>query len=240
MGFVAPKLLGYFYYIWYMKQKNYLFLWFALGCIFLLSSCHNLVVGAGDIVEEISYPDNPVSKIELTGDFTVYLAEDTFYQVKVQGYENLVPHVTIAEESGKLTLGVEQDYILEGSNIIVWIKAPQYTQVKLSGSGSIESVDSITSPNLEVVNNGSGTISLFGKSNILNAYSGGSGLTRLCALQADTVNAFMLGSGYLSTKPMNKLNAQVQGSGQIQYIGSPVVSFSITGSGSLLQTLGCY
>lgn len=223
-----------------MKQKKYLFLLFAFSWVILLSSCHNLVVGAGDIVEEISYPDNPVSKIELTGDFTVYLTEDTFYQIKVQGYENLVPHVTIEEESGKLTLGVQQDYILEGNNIIVWIRSPQYTQIKLTGSGSIESIDSITAPNLEVVNNGSGTISLFDKANIVNAYSGGSGLTRLCALQADTVNAFMLGSGYLSTEPMNKLNAQVQGSGQIQYIGSPVLSFSITGSGSLLQTLGCY
>jgi hypothetical protein len=223
-----------------MKQKKSLFLLLSISCVILLSSCHNLVIGAGDIVEEISYPDNPVSKIELTGDFTVYLSEDTFYQIKVQGYENLVPHVTVVEEAGKLTLGVKQDYVLEGNNIIVWIKAPQYTQVKLSGSGSIVSVDSIITPNLEVVNNGSGTISLFGNANIVNAYSGGSGLTRLCALQADTVNAFMLGSGYLSTKPINKLNAQVQGSGQIQYIGSPVLSFSITGSGSLLQTLGCY
>jgi hypothetical protein len=50
----------------------------------------------------------------------------------------------------------------------------------------------------------------------------------------------MLGSGILSTKPMDKLNAQVQGSGQIQYVGSPILNFSITGTGSLLQTLGCY
>ena len=49
----------------------------------------------------------------------------------------------------------------------------------------------------------------------------------------------MLGSGILSTKPMSKLNAQIQSSGQIQYLGSPSISFSLTGSGSMLQALGC-
>lgn len=205
-----------------------------------LSGCHNLIVGAGEVTELVTYPDDPISKIELTSDFTVYLTEDTFYQMKVQGYENLVNRVTIVEDNGKLTIGTQQDYILEENNIVVFITSPLFTEIKLTGSGSIISTDSITSNTIEITNNGSGTISVFGDANILNAYSAGSGLTRLCAMQADTVNAFMLGSGYLSTKPLNLLNAQVQGSGQIQYLGSPTLNFSITGSGSLLQTLGCY
>jgi hypothetical protein len=208
--------------------------------VLFLSGCHNLVTGAGEVTEFIAYPDDPISKIELTSDFTVYLTEDTFYRMKVQGYENLIHHVTIIEENGKLTIGTQQDYILEENNIVVNITSPQFTEIKLTGSGSIISTDSITSNILEVTNNGSGTISIFGDANILNAYSAGTGQTRLCALQADTINAFMLGSGYLSTKPLNLLNAEVQGSGQIQYLGSPTLNFNITGSGSLLQTLGCY
>lgn len=223
-----------------MKQKFNLFFLFGIGATLFLTSCHNLIVGNGNIIEVVSSPDDPISKIELTSDFTVYLTQDTFYQITVQGYENLVPHVIVAEDAGKLTIGTQTDYVFDGGNIVVNITAPNYTEIKLSGSGSIVSIDSITTNAIEVTNNGSGTISLYGDANIISAYSGGSGLTRLCAMQADTVNAFMLGSGYLSTKPLNKLNAQIPGSGQIQYLGSPALSFSITGSGSLLQTLGCY
>ncbi len=208
--------------------------------VLFLMGCHNLITGSGNVVELVSYPNDPISKIELTSDFTVYLTEDTLYEIKVQGYENLVNRVTILEDNGKLTIGTQQDYILEENNIVVFITSPLFTEIKLTGSGSIISTDSITSNIIDVTNNGSGTISLFGDANIINAYAAGTGQTRLCALQADTVNAFMLGSGYLSTKPLNLLNAQVQGSGQIQYLGSPTLNFSITGSGSLLQTLGCY
>lgn len=223
-----------------MKHKTHLFLLLAMVWGFLLSSCHNLVVGAGEIVEKTSQPNHPISKVELTSDFTVYLTQDTFYQIKVQGYENLVNHVAIMEEAGKLTIGTEKDYVLEQSNIVVHITSTNFTQIKLTGGGIIQSTDSLTTNTIEVTNNGSGTISLLGDANVVNAYSAGSGITRLCALQADTVNAFMLGSGYLSTKPLNKLNAQVQGSGQIQYWGTPTLSFSITGGGSLAQILGCY
>lgn len=222
-----------------MRKSIAIFILLAFVGLFL-SGCHNLITGAGNIIEVVSYPDNPVSKIELTSDFTVYLTQDSFYETKVQGYENLVSHVTITEDNGKLTIGTQQDYIFEENNIVVYITAPNFTEVKLNSSGSILSTDSITTNTLEITNNAAGTISIYGDANIVNAYSAGTGLTRLCAMQADTVNAFMLGSGYLSTKPMNVLNAQVQGSGQIQYLGSPALNFNITGTGSLMQTLGCY
>ena len=172
-----------------MKLKLNLLLLFGIGTTLFLNSCHNLVIGAGDIVEITAYPDNPISKIELTSDFTVYLTEDTFYQMKVQGYENLVPRVVIEEDAGKLTIRTAQDYIFEENNIVIHITSPNFTEIKLTGSGSIQSTDSITTTILEITNNGSGTISLFGDADIINAYSAGSGLTRLCAMQADTVNA---------------------------------------------------
>ncbi len=216
-------------------------IWLLLLFVPLLSSCHNLVVGKGDIIEVTdTLTSDPFSEVELNSDFTVYLIEEPTYAVTIQGYENLVPHVEIEKGSNKITIGVAPDYVFDQNNIVVYVTAPNYSSIKLSSNGSIVANDSITSNLLEVTNNGSGTISLFGDATYLNAYSAGSGLTRLCAMEADTVNAFMLGSGILSTQPLGKLNAQISGSGQIQYVGSPTLNFSITGSGSLLQALGCY
>ena len=233
-------LTGIFYLYLNMKSGNYRFFIFMIS-VGLLSSCHNLIVGRGNIIQNTSnLASDPFTQVELNADFMVYLTEDTFYQVKVQGYENLVPYVDIKKGGGRITLGVAQDYVFDEDNIVVYVTAPSYTAIQLNSNGSIIANDSITSTTLEVTNNGSGAISLFGSAQLVTAYSAGSGITRLCALQADTVSAFMLGSGILSTKPINKLNAQISGSGQIQYIGSPAMSFSNTGTGGLLQTLGCY
>ena len=223
-------------------QKPLVILILLFPSILFLNSCHNFIEGAGDITPStVNIPNSvPITEIELKSDFTVYLSRDTSCFITVQGYENLVSHVTVGGLSPKLEIGTEADYVLQNSNIVIYISAPNFTSIKLSSGGSIISTDSIISNTLEVTNNGTGTISLFGDANILNAYSASSGATRLCAFQADTVTAYMFGSGILSTKPIGKLNAQISGSGQIQYIGSPTLSFSITGTGSLLQTLGCY
>ncbi len=212
--------------------------------ILLLSSCHNLIVGAGDIIEKESYIDTTstinFTEIEVRSDCNVYLKQDNYTEVIIQGYENLVPHVNSRLEGNTYIIELASDYVFDNNNIYIYITTPAYTKISLQSQSSITSIDSINGSHLEVVNNSSGTIALFGEMNTLVAHSAGPGVTRLCALSADTVTAVMLGSGILSTKPMDKLNAQVQGSGQIQYVGSPILNFSITGTGSLLQTLGCY
>lgn len=221
----------------------YIFL-LGITATLLLSSCHNTLVGAGDIIEKVSYQDSTATinftEIEVKADCNVYLSQDTFTEVTVSGYENLVPHVNSHKDGNKYIIELAADYVFDNSNIFISITTPLYTKISLSSQSSIVGIDSIVGNNIEIVNNSSGSISLFGDMNTVVAYSAGPGLTRLCALQADTVTAVMLGSGILSTKPINKLNAQIQGSGQVQYIGSPAITFSITGSGSLFQTLGCY
>jgi hypothetical protein len=221
-------------------MKSVLYLIFFLFVSSILSSCHNLVVGSGEIVERTAF--GTFSGIELNSNFTVYISEDTACHIRIQGYENLVDHVSVVSNgtTGVLSIGTEPDYVLEENNIVIYLSSPDYTYIRLNSGGSIISNDSITTTTLEVTNNGSGTVSLYGDADLLNIYSAGSGITRLCTMQADTVSAFMLGSGIVSTKPVNQLNAQIPGSGQIQYLGSPTLNFSITGSGSLFQTLGCY
>lgn len=215
-----------------------------LTVMFLLTSCHNLKTGAGDNIEMEAYMDSTATvnftEIEVNADCNVYLSQDNFTRVTVSGYENLVPLVYCREEGNKYIVEIAPDYVFENSNIFVHITTPSYTKIILTSQSSIVSIDSINGNSIEVTNNSSGSISLFGEMNTVVAYSAGPGMTRLCALEADTVTAVLFGSGTLSTKPVNKLNAQVQGSGQIQYIGNPVINLTLTGTGGLLQTLGCY
>lgn len=209
-----------------------------------LTSCHNLIVGNGSIIEKKSFLDTTTelnfTEIVVNCDCNVYLNQDNYTEVKLQGYENLVPHVNANIAGNTCIIELTPDYVFDNNNIYVYITTPSYTKISLTSQSSITSTDSIIGEHLEVVNSSSGTISLFGDMSTVIASSGGPGITRLCSLSADTITAVMLGSGVLSTKPLNHLNAQVQGSGQIQYIGSPNLNFSITGTGSLLQALGCY
>jgi hypothetical protein len=216
------------------------FLFLSVG----LTSCHNLRVGQGDIIALISNVDSTstinFTEIDVQTDCNVYLTQANYTSVKVTGYENLVPNVTPLHENNKLTILLSDGYVFDNNNINVYITSPSYTKISVNSSAIVNSIDSIVGNKIEIVNNSSGTISLFGDMNLVDAYSAGSGVTRLCGLQADTVNATMFGAGILSTKPLNKLNAQVPGSGQIQFVGNPIVSYTITGNGSIVQTLGCY
>src|SRR5688572_30987158 len=210
----------------------------------ILTSCHNVKIGDGDIIEYQNFTDSTstlhFSEIIINTDCNVYLTQNNLTIVRVSGYENLVPYIKTDIDGNKLTVRLEDGVVFDNNNVKVYITTPTYTKISLNSSASIYSNDSIIGNKIDVVNNGSGTISLFGDMNLVDSYSAGSGVTRLCALEADTVNATMFGSGILSTKPLTRLNALVPGSGQIQYIGSPSISFSITGSGSISQTLGCY
>lgn len=227
-----------------MKLSTHCIFLVIIIAILTLSSCHNTLVGAGDIIETISYQDTSAivnfTEIEVKADCNVYLTQDNFTEVTVSGYENLVPNVNGHKDGNKYIIELAADYVFSNNNIFISITTPSYTKISLSSQSSIVGIDSIIGNSIEIENNSSGSISLFGDMNSIVAYSAGPGITRLCTLQADTVTAVMLGSGILSTKPTNKLNAQIQGSGQVQYIGNPSITFSITGSGSLFQTLGCY
>lgn len=232
------------YFFVYLNMKSAKLISVLSIVLVLLTSCHNLVDGRGSIVESNTFFDTSstvhFTEIEVNADCNVFLKQRDYSEVTIMGYENLVPYVHAYHTNNRYVIELTEDVVFLNNNIYIHITSPVYTKIILNSQSSIHSLDSINNPILDVTNNGSGTISLFGEANIVTAYSAGSGMTRLCALEADTVNAFMLGSGVLSTKPINKLNAQIQGSGQIQYIGSPTLNFTNSGSGSLLQTLGCY
>jgi hypothetical protein len=210
----------------------------------ILTSCHNVKIGDGDIIETQNFTDSTstlhFSEVIVNTDCSVYLTQGNLTLIRVSGYQNLVSDIKTDIGNNQLIISLTEGVVHNNSNIQVDITTPQYTKISLNSSASIYSIDSIIGNKIEVVNNGSGIISLHGDMSLVDSYSAGSGVTRLCALQADTVNAFMFGSGILSTLPLNRLNAQIPGSGQIQYIGSPSISFSITGSGSISQILGCY
>lgn len=217
---------------------------FFIAVFFVFTGCHKLIVGDGENVGQIYFKDSTATinftEIEVKSDCNVYLSQDTFTEVKVCGYQNLVPFVNAYKDGNKYIIESHPDYVFDNNNIFVYITTPSYTKISLSSQSSIIGIDSIIGNIIEIENNSSGTISLFGDMNTVVAFSAGPGITRLCALKADTVTAVMLGSGVLSTNPINKLSAQIQGAGQVQYLGSPTISFTLTGTGSLLQALGCY
>jgi len=226
-----------------MKHSfNYIFT-LVVG-VLLLAGCHNVEIGDGNIIQNTTLKDSTntihFTEVEINTDCNVFVSQNNFTEVKITGYQNLVPNIVTMVESNQLKVTLLDGVVLNNNNVNVYITSPVYTKISLNSSASIYSTDSITSNKLEVVNNGSGSISLFGSVNLVDSYSASTGITRLCALAADTVNATMFGAGILSTKPVNKLNAHIPGSGQVQYIGNPTISFTLTGTGSLAQQPGCY
>lgn len=226
-----------------MKVKNPLFSLLVAPLLVIVSGCHSIITGDGDMATETRFyhanTNVQFSEILVQTDCNVYLHQDSFTKVTASGYANLLPALQTHINGNQLVISVGDDVVLENNNMFLHVTSPSFTQISLQSQASVTAFDSITGPQIEVTNNGSGTISLFGSVNRVVAFSAGSGVTRLCALQADSVNAFMIGSGILSVNtPV--LNAAISGSGTIQYLGSPVLNINNTGSGGALQTLTCY
>lgn len=133
----------------------------------------------------------------------------------------------LAAENLKLYISGSGDVKLSG------VRGDLY--IKISGSGDVYG-DALKLNNCQVSTNGSGDVKLKGKAATLTTKQSGSGDFNGYGLTAVEVNAKSNGSGDVVVQAVEKIEAVLNGSGDLTYYGSPeYVNVNSNGSGEVYR-----
>tara|TARA_R110001592_G_scaffold59171_3_gene179509 strand:+ start:1872 stop:2522 length:651 start_codon:yes stop_codon:yes gene_type:complete len=215
-----------------MKQQHLLLMPFA---ILALSGCSlDDITGNGPIINESRVVDD-FHSVRLQIEADVYLLQDDEQSLRVETHENLLSIVDTYVSNGELIIKSNHN-IKRARRLKVYISAPDFQNITLTGSGDIESENCLDLDNLNLKISGSGKINLCGMVDSLTASVSGSGDINSYALNAKVVDASLSGSGNIKVTAMNNLAIKISGSGDVYYKGDPLIDAKISGSGRVIRT----
>ncbi|WP_026838801.1 head GIN domain-containing protein [Gillisia sp. JM1] len=213
------------------------------------------VNGNGNMVTDTRSTSN-YDGIALVGSLDVQIISGTEGKIKVVAESNLQEYILTEVKDGQLKISVEKDVSLNPSrNMSIRVTVPVETisSLYVTGSGDVSNTGVIKANELKVgvtgsgdINlsveakelwgsiTGSGDIKLKGKAREFNCKVTGSGDFMAYSLNAENVEATVLGSGDIQVSASRSLKAHVSGSGDIGYKGNPEKQdFKTSGSGSV-------
>lgn len=220
-----------------------------------LSSCEKMK-GEGPVTTEVRVVEdfNAISS-GISGQ--VYFRQGENYNVEVQAQRNILEILQTRVVGTELVIKFKDNVrVRTHEPITVIVTAPILEGANVSGSGNMEIQGVLQTDNLSLRVSGSGNINagamhihdqltavISGSGNIIAGAAGivkrenlrisGSGRMELQMLEGLSAIAEISGSGNMKVRLSQSLDARVSGSGSILYAGTPQVSTSISGSGTV-------
>ena len=207
--------------------------------------------GDGKITVDTRHPGE-FHSVDLEGSYDVTMVQGPESEIRIETDQNLLQHITTTIKNGELIISSEGN-LRPTKNIAVTITSPNYTAVDVEGSSDVKASTPITSDNLNLALEGSGSfnleihaqhlkseidgsgdITLSGNAGSHSIEIDGSGDLTASKLSADTSKIEITGSGDASLNVASRLEASISGSGSVRYQGDVKdVHTSIEGSGSV-------
>lgn len=234
-------------------KKNTLYNLFSIIFLsFIFVQC-TIVSGNGNVVTK-EFKTDDYDKVVVDGSMDVELTEGKEGRISVEAEENIMEYIIIVVKDGTLTIDTKDGVgfsTTKGIKVIVPVE--EISSVNLDGSGDIRSNTTLKtnnfkaelngSGNLElelkvnsasILLDGSGNISLSGSSDQLTCELDGSGNIDALAIKVKEVKAELDGSGNMNIPSGQKLEINLDGSGNVQYQGNPNhVQLNNEGSGNI-------
>jgi hypothetical protein len=226
----------------------------------LSTSCtsDDCITGEGSIVTE-TLDLELFDALTLMGSNNVSIKQGEIQEIKVTGYPNIIKELSRSVRNKHWEIRLK-DACYKNADYSVEITIPYLTEANLTGSGNIIVHDFIEQGDQTFRLLGSGNLSLAANSGTeaLNVFLTGSGnvttnadFTNLKSLdinitgsgdfsgfsiQTNTCNIAVLGSGDGYINVRDELDITINGSGNVNYKGNPVITSSITGSGKVIDS----
>lgn len=207
--------------------------------------------GNGNITVETRHPGE-FHSVDLGSAYEVTIVQGSQSEVRIETDQNLLQNITTTIKNGELTISSEGN-LRPTKSIFITITSPSYNAVDAEGASHVKAATPITSDDLSLSLDGSGTFNMEVHAQRLNSQIVGSGRIKLTGgshshlagingsgdisadqLSADTTKVEIVGSGDASLNVANRLEASITGSGRVRYRGNVKdVYRSVTGSGSV-------
>lgn len=223
----------------------------------VLSSCWNVfgkrIRGNGAIITQ-TRDITGYNSIDVSGDFDVYVKQDSVSSVKIETDENLMGYIIVRTEGNTLKIYPRDNYNLRPTGTIkVYVAAPSFKDFEASGacdfytankitstdnisldlSGSCDAKMELSAPKISAGISGSGSVTLKGETKELKVDGSGSSDFKCFDMMAENVSVDITGSGDADVFASVKLDVDVSGSGTVRYKGNATVNQKVSGSGSV-------
>lgn len=222
---------------------------FLSACIHLRNST---IHGNGQFASEQRSLTN-FTKVDVSGSFDVFVTQGATALVRVDADQNLQPYIQTKVAGDRLFIEEKENYNLRSNNSIkIYVTAPVFRSLSISGSGGLKSTAPIIgdhlnfsiagsgdmdvkvdAPAIETDIAGSGSISVAGNTKNLHSTIRGSGDLYAYNLLSENTDVHILGSGNARVFASKQLKAGITGSGDVEYKGTASVNQSIAGSGHI-------
>lgn len=191
--------------------------------------------------------------VSAVGPMDVFLEKGSEGNITIEADSNFMEYIEVKNDGDMLVVKVKKGYNLYSKNPIkVTVPFNSISKVKLTGSGDVETRDTIETNSFEAMLTGSGDVTLdvdaseatirltgsgdmnlSGSANTLEMKLSGSGDIDGDDFNATNAEVYVSGSGDIDVNVSGNLKARVNGSGDITYSGNPSVDKKVSGSGSI-------
>ena len=224
----------------------------SLAAILTVTACSTILIGSGEVITETVQVSN-FDHISLEGSGEARVTQDGTEALKVETHENMIEHVMVEVDGGTLTVGIKEDVnLIFPRRLIFHVSVDDIASLAVAGSGGVEA-ETISADQMEVsvagsgevrisdlvadmVNariSGSGEIDLAGEAEAQEVRISGSGEYQAGDVCSAAVMVRLSGSGQATVCANETLEADISGSGSVDYYGQPTANFSGSGSGGL-------
>ena len=203
------------------------------ACFVHINGSGVTIQGSGNIINE-SRKLIDFHTVKIVGSLDTDIKSGDSFSCKVKGDDNLVPLVKTTVINHTLEISIEGSYSTK-SPLVIYLAMPVLDKGQIIGSGDMI-ISDVTKDKVALTISGSGDITASGSVGVLEAVVSGSGDLNLKKLQAEYVNVTINGSGAAEVWANQSISAQVNGSGDILYIGNPTsVDTHVNGSGDITK-----
>ena len=243
-----------------MNTKNLKVFGLLIIGIFLLSACGlssiqdslEVITGSGNVVTE-NREVSGFDGVSHTGIGRVIINQGDHESLTIEADDNLLEHISSEVKSGTLELGFTDNVRIDSASPITFtVGVKDLTKLDSIGTGSIEidelsadilsvstsgtgsiSLGTLTATNLVVNAEGTGDIKLAGNVETQEVMRVGTGDYDASDLESKSANVGAVGTGNVVIWVLDALDVEITGVSKVSYYGSPEVTQSITGTGSL-------
>jgi hypothetical protein len=212
------------------------------------------IKGQGPVVEQ-SFILPSVAAVSLNIDANVVLTHSETDEIVIEGQQNIIDNIKMyVNTDGFWDISYFKN-VRSHAGVTIHISSPYIDYISISGSGSVNSVNSFPdSANIYLKISGSGNIGFNTIANSTESEISGSGEIYLNGNSYDhririsgsgSVRAFnfstsetyvnISGSGSSEVNASGLLDVKISGSGNVYYIGYPQISSDISGSGGIFN-----
>jgi hypothetical protein len=190
-----------------------------------LSETNNVTSEARDV--------SGFNEVELKGVGNLSLEQTGSESLTVEAEEDVLPKIRTEVENKRLIISPERNTSINTNKPINYkLTVKDLNTLEVSGSGNVEAKD-INTDELAVTIGGAGDVEIRGSADSQEVEISGSGEYRAGDLESKEATIDVRGSGLATVNVSDELEAEVNGSGSVEYIGDPMVQQEVSGAGEV-------